>query len=206
MSAQNNLPEQQSSIHSNDFFNWLELFYGILTSPRATLAQLSNRDLSPPGLAALFGAMLVVILSSLACSSNAIDSVSLTGVTGDIVALILGNLFCWAMLAIFVRLLATTKKIPLSLRTGFLVTGWAFVPLTLKAPIACINNVLPLTGAFSLLVSIWFLILELLAFNCLLALGKFKTLVFILFLPPCLFFSYLISMLFANKIIFDAFS
>jgi hypothetical protein len=206
MPAEETMPgNQENAAPSEDPHSWLDIFYGMLVSPIKTFAIISDPGLYSPQLAALLGSMLTVIISALADNCVAINSSSPDGLILDAISFTLADLFFWLILAIFARLLAAVIKVTVSMRTCLIVTGWAFVPLVFKAPAACFSNVTILGDILSLIVSIWFLVLVLFAFDSLLKLGRLKTLAFILFLPPCLFFSYFVAMIFANKFIFDGF-
>jgi len=188
-----------------DGHHWLDIFFGILVNPIKTFAVISNPDLYSPQLTALLSSMLVVIIAALADSCIAINSFVSAELILDVVSSLFSNLFFWLVLTIFARLLAAAMKVRISTRSCLIVSGWAFVPLMFKAPAACFSNVTILGDCLSLIISFWFLALVLFAFDSLLKLGKLKTLAFMLFLPPCLFFSYFIAMIFANKFIFDGF-
>ena len=185
--------------------HWLDIFFGLLVSPIKTFKIISNPDLYLPQLSALLSSMLVVLIAGLADGCPTISSFGLDKLIPDVIASILSDLFFWLALAVLARILAAAMRVNISMRSCLIVTGWAFVPLVLKAPATCFSTVTILGDIFSLVVSLWFLVLVLFAFDSLLKLGKLKTLAFVLFLPPCLFFSYLVAIAFANKFIFDGF-
>jgi len=184
---------------------WIDIFYGMLISPIQTLNVLSNPALYPPGLSAVLGSILIVVLCALANSATAGDCASINDLALNMIGSCLATLFFWLTLALFLRLLAAVMKIETSIRCCFIVTGWSFLPLVFKAMAACFSNATVFGGLLSLSLSLWFLFLELFAFDCVLKLGRFKTLGVILVLPPCLFFAYFISMIFVGVIMTDGF-
>jgi hypothetical protein len=185
--------------------HWLDIFFGLVVSPIKTFNFISNPVLYSPGLDALLGAMLIVIVAAAADSCVSINSFVTEELISEVTSSIVSDLFCWIVLATFARLLAAAMKVNTSIRSCLIVTGWSFVPLLLKAPAACFSNVTILGDILSMAVSFWFLALLLFAFDSLLKLGKLKTLAFVLLLPPCLFFSYLVAIVFANRFILDGF-
>jgi hypothetical protein len=202
MSAEETIADNKHALAGQeDKYGWLDIFYHILVSPVKTFAIINSSRLYSSDFSAIIGAMLAVVVAALADSG--ITSLSVDGLFLSFSGSVISDLFFWLTLAMFLRLLAAVMKINAPLRSCLRVTGWSFVPLVLKAPAACFSNVTILGDVLSLIISVWFLVLVLVAFDSLLKLGRLKTLVFILFLPPCLFFSYFVSMIFANKFIFD---
>ncbi len=190
-------PERSQSIV------WLDIFYGMLISPIATLRIIGNPSAYMPHLAALLGTALIVIIAVGAESAVGADSLSIGALGLAAIGSIFSGLFFWLILTTFVRLLAALMGKEVSIRSCFIVTGWAFLPLLFKAPAACFSNVTIFGDVLSLIISGWFLILELFAFDSVLGLGRFKTLAFVLFLPVGLFFTYLLSVVFASIFVLD---
>lgn len=198
-SSLDSLPKQLQSIA------WLDIFYGILISPMETLKVIGDPSLYPPQLSALLGSLLIVVIAVGAESAVGANSSSIGALAISTFVFILTGLFLWLILAIFLRMLAALMAKEVSLRSCFIVTGWAYLPLLFKAPAACFSNVTIFGDIFSLIFSFWFLLLELFAFDTVLRLGRFKTLAFVLFLPACLFFTYLLSGALASLFVLDCF-
>ena len=179
----------------------IDIFYGMLTSPIQTFNMLSSPI--PASLSSLLNAVLIVVVAALAESSATSHFSALTssGIALNIIGSFLGKIFFWSALAIFLRLLAALFRQPTSVSTCYTVTGWAFLPLIFRAIASCFSNATAYGDIITLILSIWFLLLQLFAFDSVLKLGRFKTLGIILILPPCLFLAYFLSMLFAGAVI-----
>ncbi len=185
--------------------NIIDVFYGILISPIKTFDALISTHSA--GISSLLGPVMIVFLAALAESTTGINSSTIiaSAIALNIFCSVIGKLFFWSVLIFFLFLLAAFLKQQASLRSHYLVTGWAFVPLVFKGVATCLSNATELGDTLSWCLSIWFLLLQLFAFDSVLKLGRFKTLGIILILPPCLFFAYFFSMLFAGLMISDAF-
>ena len=183
----------------------IDIFSGMLTSPIRILNVLSKPNLYTPGLIPILGAVLLVAISALAESTtgNYSASINSTATTFHMLGSFIGMMFFWSVLAVFLRLLAALFKEQTSISSCFVVTGWAFVPLVFRAVATCFSHATVFGDIITWCISIWFLLLQLFAFDSVLQLGRFKTLGIILILPPCLFFAYFISMIFAGAIISD---
>lgn len=197
--------------HKDTPITWLDNFLGMLFQPVETLNIMSNPGLLPPNSAELLGSMLIVIICALtnSCVYNSALLWALRVNTRMSLLLWLANamfsimmiLFFWLALAVFIRLSAALIKSKVSLRACFLVTGWAFTPLIFKAPAACFSNVTELGEILSIVISVWFFVLVLFAFDSLLKFGRLKALAFMLLLPPCLFLCYCVCLIFASTFI-----
>jgi hypothetical protein len=196
---------QDNSIQLKNQHNWLDVFFGILVNPIKTFNFVSSPELYSTSLSALPGSMLAVITAAIADSCISLSSSAAEELISDFLLSVLVDLFAWFVLATFARLLAAVSNIKSSMRSCLIVTGWSFVPLIFKAPAACLSNVSIFGDVLSVVVSLWFIVLVLLSFDSLLKFGKLKTLAFVVVLPPCLFFSYVISIILANKFIIDGF-
>jgi hypothetical protein len=180
----------------------IDIFHGLIMSPAQILNTLSNSDSF--GSAQLMGAVVVVVGSALAdISMNSQSSITGTGLALSMLGSLIGKIIFWCVLAFFLRMLAVLLRQTTSISSCFMTTGWAFMPLLFMAVATCFSNATIFGDAISCCFAMWFLILELLAFDAVLKLGRFKTLGVILILPPCLFFAYFICMIFAGTLLSD---
>ncbi len=179
----------------------IDVFYGMLMSPIRTFNVLSTEY--PTRLSSLVVPILIVTLSALADANP--SSITVPNIGFNMFGSLVGKMFFWFVLGLFLRLLAAFLKQPTSICSCYLVTGWAFVPLVFKAITTCFSNATEFGDVLSWCLSIWFLLLQLFAFDSVLKLGRFKTLGIILILPPCLFFAYFICMIFAGVMLSEGF-
>jgi len=196
---------QQNSIKGENQDHWLDIFFGIFVNPIRTFNFISDPEIYSASLNALLGSMLAVLTAAVADSCVNLASSAADELISDFLLSVLVDLFAWFVIATFARLLAAVSNKNTSARSCLIVTGWSFIPLILKAPAACLSNVSIFGDFISVAISLWFIVLMLFSFDSLLKFGKLKTLAFVLVLPPCLFFSYVISIIFANKFIIDGF-
>jgi hypothetical protein len=183
----------------------IDIFYGMLMSPIETFKVLSHQYSAQ--LPSLVGPALIVTLAALADAATSFNSSSgaVSAMALSLFGSFIGKMFFWFVLVFFLRLLAAFLKEQTSIRICCLVTGWAFVPIIFKSITTCFSNATELGDILSWCLSIWFLLLQLFAFDSVLKLGRFKTLGVILILPPCLFFAYFICMIFAGVMLSDGF-
>lgn len=177
--------------------SWINIFRGMLIVPIKTLTALSTSEISDKT-SVLLGGALIVVLSALSMAAPDAYSSSINGILLKLLGSIFSNLFFWTILAIYCRALAALLRVDTSIRYCFVVTGWAFAPLIFKSVAGCFSNATVFGDIISGCLSCWFLVLELFAFDAVLKLGRFKTLGILLILPPCLFVTYFISMMFAG--------
>ena len=182
---------------------WIDIFHGMLISPIRTLNVLNSPNTYMPGFSALLGSGLMVILCALAKGFVGAYDSSPAQVAWNVSGSFLASIIFWLALALFVRLIAAFMRIETSTRCCFIATGWAFVPLIFKSIAACFTNATIFGDVLSGCLSLWFLVLQLFAFDSLLKLGRFKTLGIILILPPLLYFTYFISMIFVGALLCD---
>ena len=183
----------------------VDIFYSMLLRPIQTLDIQSN--ISSTEKLSLVSPILIIIFTALSdiSMSNYSSSVTGTDIAMTVFASLFGKFFFWNVLSLFLYLLAALLKRPANLRACYAVTGWSFVPLLFKAVATCFSNATIFGDLLSCSLSIWFLVLELFAFDSVLRLGRIKTLGLVLILPPCLFFAYFISMIFAATLISNSF-
>lgn len=194
-----NEPRQPITIN-----NGIDVFSGMLISPIRTLNMLSTQPSIE--LSSLIGPIFIVALAGLAegtMSANFSSSALIIGLS--LFGSVIERMCFWFVLILFLILLAAFLKQQISLRSCYLVTGWSFAPLIFEGITTCFSNATEFGGILSWCLSIWFLLLQLFAFDSVLRLGRLKTLGVVLILPPCLFFAYFISMLFAGVMISDGF-
>ncbi len=182
---------------------WIDIFYSMLLSPIRTLNVLSNPGLYTPGFSALLGAVLIVVLCALAKGSVGAYSSTVSELSYNIIGASTVTVLFWITLAVFLRLIAALMRVETSIRVCFLVTGWAFIPLVFKAVAGCFANATIFGDIFSSFLSAWFLLLELFAFDCVLKFGRFKTLGVVLIVPPLLYFTYFLFMIFVGVLLCD---
>lgn len=189
-------PKEDLTPLENQAIGWANIFYGILIAPATTLDVLANplryRADSKGVLGAISAVFLCALLEGFAQSCFDTQplalSVSITFVS---------DLVTWIMLAVFLAVWARCLKRETKFSSALVVTGWAFVPLIFKAPLACYVLASKSTMVFLLVLPvIWFFILELIAYDSILKMGKARTLGIVVLLPPILFFACLFWLIF----------
>ncbi len=192
-----------SGSEANAPIAWIDIFLGMLISPIRTLKTIGNPEIYTPGMSAIFGSAGMVTLCGMARTPGDAYCSSLNEAWLSLIASVLVNVFFWLVIACFVRQIAALMKIPTSIRICLVVTGWAFFPLIFKAVATCFSHATLFGNLLSWCTSAWFLVLELFAFDSILKLGRFKTLGIVLIVPPFLYLTYFLSMVFAGLLITD---
>lgn len=169
---------------------WTDLFYGMLIAPGETLKVLANASTYRPSLPNVIGACIVVSLCSLVESfAQGVRNPNLP-LPLMISSSFFNDLLIWLLLSLFLAWLSSCLANRWNFWTATIVVGWTFVPLIFTAPIAaCAASQKTYWDLFLSLPIFWFLILEWLAFDALLNLGKARTLGVIFLTPPLLCFA-----------------
>jgi hypothetical protein len=176
--------EEQSFDGRNEPIAWPNIFYGLLIAPATTLKVLANPHMYKADAYAVVGSLTTF------CLCAAIESFAQAALEKEnplVLAVGLsfaGDVITWLMLAIFLAVWARCLKCKTNFWSALVVTGWAFEPVIFKAPIVCYHAACHGCGMLLALPAIWFLILELLAFDAVLQLGKARMLAIILVAPP----------------------
>jgi hypothetical protein len=182
--------EDHSSLSSEDSIAWVNIFYGILIAPATTFRVLSNPDMYKTNSSAVLGAVLTFCLCSLVdgFAQGALNNGQPLGLL--VAVTFVSDFLLWLLLAVLLSAWARWMKIEAGFWSAFVVTGWAFVPMVFKAPVVCYNALGDGWAIFLVSIPlIWFFILELLAFDAILKLGKAKTLAIIFVAPAVVFFA-----------------
>lgn len=195
----------QSTENNLSFHSGIDIFSGVLTHPIATLEALATPDPSSAQMPMIIGAALIVFLSGLA---ESVGNISAPLYARDLILKALSSTFSltffWFTIALFLRLLATTLNQKTTMMRCFIVCGWAFLPLLFKGVAYCFSEFTVFGAVLSLSIAVWYFLLEIFAFDAILQLGRFKTVSIILILPPCLFFAYFFSLIFAGALISES--
>ncbi|MBU6450841.1 MAG: hypothetical protein KGS72_03615 [Cyanobacteria bacterium REEB67] len=194
-SAENAREPEAKSGYKNPFHLFADVFYGVLIAPRQTLAILADRAKFPPTFANLLLTFALVLFSvglpaAMKASGNA--SAPEESVLKSI-SFAFGNLFNWSILSLILYYLSIgLRPNRLTLGNAFIVTGWAFLPFSFFAPVACFKLALG-NGFifFACLPAIWFLFLQWTAFQTALRVSNFKLLLIALVVPPVLCLVYI---------------
>src|SRR5271156_3569753 len=122
---------------------WADIFFAVLSEPRKTLRVLADSSQYEPDRTALFAAGLMVVLSNVIGN---LASKALAGSKPTLIEIVGGAfsaIFFWCALALILKFLAAWRRNTASWGNCLCATGWAFLPLILKAPIMCFALALP---------------------------------------------------------------
>jgi hypothetical protein len=203
MDAQSQEPEalpsqaDQAARVVNESIGWANIFYGLIIAPVTTLNVLANPRIYRVDRQGVMGVLALVVLCGLieSFAQAALDRQQ--PLANCVLAAFANDCLTWLILSAILLAWAALLKTETSFRTALIVTGWAYVPLIFKAPIVCFG--LAATGFAQILLVLpvlWFFILELIAFDAVLKLGKVKTFGIVILLPPMLIIACLFWCLF----------
>lgn len=169
---------------------WINIFYGLLIAPATTLKVLSDPDIYQINKSAVLGSILLFLLASLTQSLSLATLVRQAPLS-DVVAWSFGlSLAAWLLLATLLTAWSFFLNCKRNFWSALVVCGWGFAPMIFSAPIVLYELACPgLRFVLSPLPAIWFIILEFLAFNAILKLGKARTFAIVFVTPPAFIFA-----------------
>jgi len=171
------IPEVELPIES-----WADIFFCVLIAPMKCFEALGDPLVYPVEKNALLGVCAAVWISitfdafAKSILAGGIDHFSVIGST-------FSSLMLWFTLAAFLRFLSGWTKRSVPYKTCLATTGWAFIPLILKAPFVVLTLWSPLFGILLLSVTLWFFFLEVIAFDSVLKLGRMRTVTLMVAVP-----------------------
>ncbi len=171
--------------------SWADIFFCVLFAPMKCFEALGDPLVYPVEKNALLGVSAAVWIAitfdafAKSLLAGGIDHFSVLGST-------ISSLFLWFTLAAFLCFLSSWTKGNVPYKTCLVTTGWAFIPLILKAPFVCLTLWTPLFGILLLSVTLWFLFLEVVAFDSVLRLGRMRTVTLMVAVPAIFVVVYIV--------------
>lgn len=172
--------------------DWIATFEDVLTHPRSAFASLGDDQRHKPDAVAVFAAACTVLLSLF------FVAILRSGFESALAVLVfvwtMGVGFgCWLGLSILAFCAAKIFSHQAgSFAQALILTGWAFAPLILLAPIACIRLAVPALGVIlALALVVWLIVLQWFAIKSLLRINHSQMLLFGLIMPALFAFIYM---------------
>ncbi len=191
MEAESHLPQSSQSMQdpaSLVSFAWFDIAYGILFAPWKTLEILGNSGVYKTGKRAFVESFIAFLLSAtIANFAKAVLEPECQFLAGFVIIAGAMSLFTWLSLAVFLQFLCSLFNRKINWLSALIVTGWAFLPLIFTAPISCLILASDVFRILSIIPLLWFIYLQVLAFESLLKLGKATTISLLVVVPPIIF-------------------
>jgi hypothetical protein len=162
--------------------SWADIFFCVLFAPMKCFEALGDPLVYPVEKNALLGVTAAVWVAitfdafAKSILAGEIDHFSVLGST-------ISGFMLWFTLAGFLRFLSGWTKGNVPYKTCLITTGWAFIPLILKAPFVCLTLWTPLFGILLVSVTLWFFFLQVIAFDSVLKLGRMRTVTLMVAVP-----------------------